>query len=89
MTHQIVFHVRYRNPRSSLEIFWAQDVWEIGASFRFVGCRTTNTATVEGHGLFRAYAVRLNNVTIPTTIMPTVAECDQPEWSWGPHSGRR
>jgi hypothetical protein len=78
MTHQKVFQVRYRNPRNSLEIFWAQDVWEVGSSFRFTGCRTTNTA--KGHGVFRAYAVRLNNIAIPAALAPTVTERDQPEW---------
>ena len=75
-----VLQTRYRNPRNSLEIFWAQEVWEISGSFRFVGCRTTNTATIEGHGIFRSYAVKLNNITIPTTMLPTIVEVDEPEW---------
>jgi hypothetical protein len=73
-----VLQTRYRNPRNSLEIFWAQEVWKISGFFRFVGCRTTRTT--EGQGIFRSYAVKLNNITIPTTMLPTIVEVDEPEW---------
>jgi hypothetical protein len=75
-----VLQVRYRNPRNSVEIFWAQKVLEISDAFRFIGCRTINTATIEGHGVFRSYVVKLNNITIPTTVLPTIREVDKPEW---------
>jgi len=66
MTHPKVFHVSYHHPQHQLQIFWAQDVWEIAGSFRFVGCRVK--------------AARLMNITIPTTLTPTVVECDPPDW---------
>jgi hypothetical protein len=79
-TPKKVLQVRYRNPRNILEIFWAGDVFEFASSMRFVHCCTMRVATIEGTGLFKNFAVKLNSITIPITLTPTVVECDEPEW---------
>jgi hypothetical protein len=67
-----VFQIRYRSPRNSFEIFWAQEVWEVGGAIRCVGCHARSDS-----GL---YAVKLNTISIPITLLPTIFETNEPEW---------
>jgi hypothetical protein len=79
VTSNKVLHVKYLTPRGTWAVFWAQEEWEVSASLRFTGCRTTRTISLET-GEACAFAVRLNNIRLQARIKPRIEECERPEW---------
>jgi hypothetical protein len=80
MTNQKILQIRYRSPRHTLKIFWAEDVFEYDGCSRFTGCRIMQVATIKGSGLFKNYHEKLEAITIPESLDPVSDATDIPEW---------
>jgi hypothetical protein len=80
MTNQKILQIRYRSPRHTLEIFWAENVFEYDGCSRFTGCRIMRIATVKGSGLFKNYHEKLETITVPESLDPVSDTTDIPAW---------
>ena len=80
MINQKILQIRYRSPRHTLKIFWAEDVFEYDGCSRFTGCRIMQVATIKGSGLFKNYHEKLEAITIPQCLDPVSDTSQMPEW---------